>query len=324
MKPQRLLVAGLLLAALVLAAVLWLAPRLGRSPALSGYVEGEPLYLASPVAGRVDEVLVQRGDRVTAGQRLFVVDPAQLRGQRDQAQAEVAAAQAQAADARKGQRPVELAVFDANVAAAEAAVRDAAAILRRVRPLVQQGYYAKARLDDAQASYDGAVAQLAAARKQRQAAALGAREDQIRAADSRVSQAGAALGAAQARLSDIAPLAPGAALVEDVFFQQGEWAGANQPILALLPDDRVRLRFFVPETALAAYKVGDQVKFSCTGCAAGLTARINFISPRPEFTPPVIYSRETRDRLVFMVEAMPSARLNPGQPVDVEPLEPRR
>ncbi|HEY9236459.1 MAG TPA: biotin/lipoyl-binding protein, partial [Phenylobacterium sp.] len=120
MKPQRLLVAGLLLAALVLAAVLWLAPRLGRSPALSGYVEGEPLYLASPVAGRLDEVLVQRGDRVTTGQRLFVVDPAQLRGQRDQAQAEVAAAEAQAADARKGQRPVELAVFDANVAAAEA------------------------------------------------------------------------------------------------------------------------------------------------------------------------------------------------------------
>ncbi len=320
MKPQRLLVAGLLLTAAVLVTVLWAVPRLARTSVLSGYVEGEPLYLASPVAGRVDQMLVQRGDKVAAGQRLFVVDPAQLRGARDQAGAEVAAAEAQADDARKGQRPVELAVFDANVAAAEATARDAAAVLNRVRPLVRQGYYAKARLDDAQAAYDAAVAQVAAAKRQRQAASLGAREDQIRAADSRVAQASAALSAAEARLADVAPVAPGAARVEDVFFQQGEWAAANQPILSLLPDDRVRLRFFVPEPEISAYRVGSVVKFSCDGCPAGLTAKVSFISPRPEFTPPVIYSREARDRLVYMVEARPSARLNPGQPVDVQPL----
>ncbi|WP_312163539.1 HlyD family efflux transporter periplasmic adaptor subunit [Phenylobacterium sp.] len=321
MKPQRLLVVALLLVALALVAALWAFPRLHRTPALSGYVEGEPLYLASPVAGRVDQMLVQRGDRVAAGQKLFVVDPSQLQGARDQASAEVAAAQAQAADARKGQRPVELAVFDANLAAAEAAARDAASALRRVRPLVEKGVYAKARLDDAQAAYDAATAQVAAARRQRQAAALGAREDQIRAADSRVAQAGAALTAADARLSDVAPLAPGAARVEDVFFQTGEWAAANQPILALLPDDRIKLRFFVPQADVSAYRVGSQVKFACDGCPASLTAKVSYISPRPEFTPPVIYSRETRDRMVFLVEAVPSARLNPGQPVDVQPLE---
>ncbi|WP_374579774.1 biotin/lipoyl-binding protein, partial [Phenylobacterium sp.] len=214
MKPQRLLVPGLLLAAAVIVGVIWLVPRLTQPAVLSGYVEGEPLYLASPVSGRVDQMLVQRGDTVGAGQRLFVVDPSQLRGARDQAQAEVAAAQAQAADARKGQRPVELAVFDANLAAAEASLRDTEATLRRVRPLVQKGFYAKARLDDAQAARDAAAAQVAAARRQRQAAALGAREDQVRAADSRVAQAGAALDAAQARLSDIAPAAPAPARVE--------------------------------------------------------------------------------------------------------------
>lgn len=321
MKPQRLLVVALLLVAVALIVMLWAVPRLHRTPVLSGYVEGEPLYLASPVAGRVDQMLVQRGDQVAAGQKLFVVDPSQLQGARDQASAEVSAAQAQAADARKGQRPVELAVFDANVAAAEATLRDAEATLRRVRPLVDKGYYAKARLDDAQAARDAAAAQVAAARRQRQAAALGAREDQIRAADSRVAQAGAALTAADARLSDIAPLAPGPARVEDVFFQTGEWAAANQPILALLPDERIKVRFFVPQAAISAYKVGSQVKFACDGCQAGLTAKVTYISPRPEFTPPVIYSRETRDRMVFLVEALPSARLNPGQPVDVQPLE---
>lgn len=321
---QRLLVIGLLLVAAVLVAVLWVFPRLHRSPVLSGYVEGEALYLASPVAGRVDQMLVQRGDEVAAGQKLFVVDPSQLQGARDQASAEVSTAQAQAADARKGQRPVELAVFDANVAAAEATLRDAEATLRRVRPLAEKGFYAKAQLDDAQAARDAAAAQVVAARRQRQAAALGAREDQIRAADSRVAQADAALVAAQSRLTDIAPLAPSAARVEDVFFQTGEWAAANQPILALLPDDRIKVRFFVPQADASTYKIGSVVKFACDGCPAGLTAKVNFISPRPEFTPPVIYSREARDRMVFLVEAVPSARLNPGQPVDVQPLEPAK
>jgi HlyD family secretion protein len=136
-----------------------------------------------------------------------------------------------------------------------------------------------------------------------------------------VSEAQAGLSGAAARLSDVAPLAPSAARVEDVFFQQGEWAPANQPILSLLPDERIKVRFFVPERSLSAYRVGRTVSFGCDGCAKGLTARIAYVSPRPEFTPPVIYSREARDRLVYLIEARPSARLNPGQPVDVEPLK---
>ncbi len=319
MKPKPL-VAGLLLGAAALVAMLYFAPRLSHPRTLNGYVEGEPLYLAAPVSGRVDRMLVRRGDRVAAGQALFVVDPSQLKAQRDQAEADVAAASAQAQDARKGQRAVELAVFDANIAAAEARARDAAADLRRIRPLVQKAIYAPARLDDAQAAYQAAQAQVTAARRQRDAAALGGREDQIRAADSRVRQASAVLAAADARLGDIAPTAPDGARVEEVFFQEGEWATANQPILALLPDERIKLRFFVPEREIAAYRPGGTVKFSCDGCAQGLTAQIANVSPRPEFTPPVIYSREARDRLVYMVEARPSARLNPGQPVDVQPI----
>jgi HlyD family secretion protein len=320
MTPQRLLIAGLILAGATLVAVLLIVPNLGKTHVLSGYVEGEQLYLASPVSGTVKQVLVQRGDRVAAGQRVFVVDPQQLAAARDQAGAEVAAAQAQAQDARKGQRPVELAVFEANIAAAQARARDAEAILRRTAPLVAKGIYAPARLDDAKSAAEAARAEVVAARRQRDAAALGSREDQIRAADSRVRESQAGLAAADARLRDIAPPAPGAARVEDTFFQPGEWVSANQPIVSLLPDDRIKLRFFVPEKTLAAYRPGGVVHFACDGCAASLTARITFISPRPEFTPPVIYIREARDRLVYMVEARPSVLLNPGQPVDVTPL----
>lgn len=320
MKPQRILVAALVVTAAAIASLVIWVPRMGAPKTLSGYVEGEPLYLAAPVAGTVRQVSVMRGQDVAAGQALFVVDPAQVRAQADQAQAEVAAAEAQALDARKGQRPAELAVFDANIAAAEARARDARADLRRIQPLVRQGWYAPARLDDAKAATDAAEAQVRAARKQRDAAALGSREDQVRAAEARVAQARAAMTGASARLAEVAPRAPAKARVEDVFFHPGEWAPANQPILSLLPDERIKLRFFVPEKDLSAYRIGRSVRFACDGCAKGLSARIEFVAPRPEFTPPVIYSREARDRLVYLVEARPGVRLNPGQPVDVEPL----
>lgn len=324
MNRQRLLVGVLLVVAVAIVASLILIPRFARPATLTGYVEGEPLYMAAPIAGTVTAMYVARGDEVKAGANLFVVDPQQAVSARDQAAAETAAAQAQALDARKGQRPVELAVLEANIAAAEARARDAQAQLRRVSTLAAKGFESKAALDDAKASAQAAEAQAAAARRQRDAATLGARTDQIRAADARVQQAQAGLQGAAARLNDIAPKAPGAARVEDVFFQQGEWAPANQPILSLLPDSRIYVKFFVPERSLAAYAPGKVVRFSCDGCARGLTARITYLSPRPEFTPPVIYSRDSRDRLVYQAHALPSVRLNPGQPVDVVPLEPVR
>ena len=324
MNRQRLLIMVLLLAAAALIAGLLLVPRFGRTETLSGYIEGEPLYLAAPVAGTVRAVYVERGAEVKAGAPLFVVDPQQPRAQRDQAAAELAAAQAQAQDARKGQRPTELAILDANVAAAQAQARDADAQYRRTQELAAAGVNSRAQLDSARGAAHAADAQLAAARRQRDAAALGSREDQIRAADARVRQAEASLSGAEARLGDIAPKAPSPARVEDVFYQAGEWANANQPILSLLPDDKIWVRFFVPEAALSAYRIGRVIRFSCDGCAGGMTAKIAYVSPRPEFTPPVIYSREARDRLVYLVQARPSVRLNPGQPVDVEPLEPDR
>ena len=324
MTPQRLIIAGLALAALALASFLFLAPKFKHVATLSGYVEGEPLYLASPVSGMLTELKIQRGDRVAGGEALFVIDPRQLTAAQAQAEQELKAAQAQAADARKGQRPVELAAFDASVAAAQAQLRDAENTYNRIAPLVRSGIYAPARLDDARSARDTAAANLKAAMDHRTAAALGQREDLVRAADAKVSQASAGLSAAAARVTDLAPVSPGPARVEDVFYQRGEWVAANQPVAALLPDEKITIRFFVPEREISAYLVGKTVHFACDACPAGLTARITYVSPTPEFTPPVIYSLESRDRLVFLVEARPDhpERLPPGLPVDVTPLMP--
>ena len=122
MKPQQILIGALLLSAAGLGAFLAFGGGQESGNVLSGYIEGEPLYPASPVAGRLVALGVQRGDVVGAGATFFSVDPAQTQAARDQALAEAEAAKSLAADAQRGQRPAELGVIEAQLAHA---VKDA-------------------------------------------------------------------------------------------------------------------------------------------------------------------------------------------------------
>ncbi|HST37125.1 MAG TPA: HlyD family efflux transporter periplasmic adaptor subunit [Allosphingosinicella sp.] len=319
MKPQRLVV--LILAGLALLFIAWrlLTPSFAAPETYSGYIEGETLYLSAASAGRVEGLAVRRGQRVPAGMRLFLIEPGQQVAQGQQAAAELEAARAQAVDARRGQRPPEIAILEADRDAAEAAAREARIALNRADALVRRGIYARVRLDEARAAYQNAASRVEAARRRIEVATLGQREEQVRAADARVAQASARVSETGARLDTLSPIAPSAGRIEEVFYQRGEYAAANQPVVALIPDDRIYVRFFVPERAVAAYRPGARIRFRCDGCPDDLMATITFVSPRPEYTPPIIYSREARDRLVFMIEARPEngARLTPGLPVDV-------
>lgn len=308
----------------VIGVLVWqLFLRGGEARILTGYIEGERVYLAAPVSGSVAALYVREGQRVAAGGRTFLIDPSIQRAQAEGAAAAVGAAEARAEDLRKGQRAEELSVFDAEMQAALAAERVAEADYSRIEPLVRRGIYAPARMDQVRAARDAARAQTAAVRRRREVATLGAREDALRQAEQQAAQAEGGLSEAEARLGQLAPVAPGAARVEEIFYRPGEWAAANAPILALLPDREVKLVFFVPEAEMARYRPGRTVSFSCDGCAMQGRARITWVSARPEFTPPILYSKGSRDRLVYRVEALPAnaATLNPGLPVDVSPLE---
>jgi len=107
--------------------------------------------------------------------------------------------------------------------------------------------------------------------------------------------------------------------VQQVYFRPGELVPAGRPIVALLPPGNLKVRFYVPESVLPQLAYGDVVKVGCDGCAADVTARISFIASSAEFTPPVIYSREERSKLVFLIEALPEKpqELRVGQPIDV-------
>ncbi len=134
--------------------------------------------------------------------------------------------------------------------------------------------------------------------------------------------ASAALRQSEWRREQKQQRAPVDAQVADTYFRPGEYVGAGQPVLSLLPPANIKARFFVPEAEVGRIKTGDAVQLSCDGCGAPIAARISRIAPQPEYTPPVIYSNAQRAKLVFMAEARPAPqdapRLKPGQPLDVQ------
>jgi HlyD family secretion protein len=152
-------------------------------------------------------------------------------------------------------------------------------------------------------------------------ARLAARPDEIAAARAEAQAARAALAQAQWRLGQKAVAAPVAGAVQDRLYQPGEFVPAGNPVVVLLPPENLKLRFFVGEPELAKVKTGQAVRASCDGCGAEIPATIHFVSTQAEYTPPVIYSRENRAKLVYLVEARvaakDAARLHVGQPVEV-------
>jgi HlyD family secretion protein len=286
---------------------------------LQGYIEGEYVYVATPVAGRLATLHVERGAQVAAATPLFQLDRASEEPGRDAAAARLLRAEATLADLRKGKRPSELASIEAQLAQAQAMLELAEAELERRERLVASNVASREAVDQARATYERDRARVAELQAELETAHLGARADEIQAAEAEVTAARAQLAEAEWRLDQMSQAAPQAGVVVDTLYRTGEWVEAGAPVVSLLPPENVKVRFFVPEPRLGAIAIGDEVRVSCDACAPDLSAVISYIAPNAEYTPPVIYSREMRAKLVYLVEAKPRrpAALRPGQPVDV-------
>jgi len=221
-----------------------------------GYVEGEFVYVASPLAGQLEILSVQRGQQVTTGQPLFALDETAEKAAREQIEAALVLSEAELARQEK--------LFGTGVAATQD--------LDRARSTRDQD---RRRLTQTDWSFD----------QKKQAA-------------------------------------PQSGLVYDTLFRQGEWIPAGKPVVVLLPPQNIKVRAFVPETRIGSIRYGDTAQVTVDGVKDPFLGKVSYISPRAEYTPPVIYSRESRAKLVFMVESVfdpgASANLHPGQPVDVE------
>ncbi|MGE5088172.1 MAG: HlyD family secretion protein [Candidatus Levyibacteriota bacterium] len=285
-----------------------------------GYVEGEYVRVASPLSGTLTRLAVERGAQVAAGAPLFALEDEQERAARAEAEARMHQAQASLADLEKGRRPPEVAAVRAQLAQAQASLAQSEADLVRTRKLVADRFLPPQQQDAAVAARDRDRARVAELDEQVRIANLPARSDAIAAARAEVKAAGDALAQAQWRIDQKSQAAPVAGLVDDTLYRPGEWVAAGAPVVSLLPPGNVKVRFFVPEAQLSTVRTGDAVSVHCDGCAHDIAARVRFIAPQAEYTPPVIYSRENRAKLVYLVEArpdVPDPALHPGLPVEV-------
>lgn len=287
-----------------------------------GYAEGDYVLIASPYAGSLESLKVARGQTVERDAELFTLEQGNEAAQKHEAEDRLRAAQATLENLRKGQRAPELEALQAEAQQAEAARKLSEDQYKRSKELFDSGFIPSAGLDEAQANLARDRARAAQAQAQiRVARQSVGRSGEIAAAQAQIDAAKAVVVQAEWKLAQKAQRAPQAGLVQDTFYVQGEWVPAGKPVISLLPPGNIRLRFFVPETVVGQLRTGQSIEARCDGCAAPVRATISYISPQAEFTPPVIYSKESRAKLVFLIEATPAPadalKLKPGLPVDV-------
>ena len=242
-----------------LAAVLALALALAgcnspHPPTYQGWVEAELIFVAPDEVGRIETLTVREGDSIEKGKLVFSVD-----------------ADLQLAD----------------VAMAEASVKNAQIVYDRAVALLKTSSGMQKSVDDGEAA--------------------------LRTAQAR-------LNSAQTRLTRRKVYSPVTGTIQQLYYRGGELVPAGRPVVAILPPGNLKIRFFVNEATLPKLKLGDPVTVLCDGCDPDITAKISFIARTSEFTPPVIYSLDERSKLVFLIEARTAdrpERLRVGQPVSV-------
>lgn len=287
----------------------------------NGYAEADHVRLAAPVAGTLVKLYLNRGDRVEANAPAFILEQENERAAREETAFRVRQAQAQLENLEKGKRPDEVNALREQFNQAQAAQRLSASSLQRQLKLLADKFIAPAAVDEARAAEQRDSARMNEMRAQLRLAQLGARSDEIQAARESLKAAQAQLAQADWVLAQKTQRIPVRSEVADVLYREGEFVPAGAPVVSLLPPQNIKLRFFVPELLLGALRTGQEVTVHCDGCASDLQAKISYVSSTPEYTSPLIYSKETRSSLVFMIEARPAAgqavALHPGQPVEV-------
>lgn len=286
-----------------------------------GYVEGEYLLVSAPIGGRIESLSVARGMTVAADQQLFALDRTVEAAAVAEAKQRLRQAENRLADLSKGLRPSEIDAIKAQREQAQATFDLAKREYKRRELLLQQKAIAKEELDRTRTEMERSSAVVAQFDAELETARLGARQDALAAARAEVEAAGQRLTQATWSLDQKTQAAPRGGLVFDTFYTEGEFVPAAYPVVSLLPPGNVTIRFFVPEPVVGTLKPGQNVSVGFDGAQKPFLAAISYISPQAEYTPPIIYSQESRSHLVFMVEARVKAdeatALNPGQPVDV-------
>ena len=248
-----------------------------------GYIEGRYTYMTTSVSGVLNKIAVARGDQVKKGDTLAVLE--------EQPESDLYNAAVENLEE-------SLAARDAIAAN----LQYAKLTYERYKVLVPQRAIQQAQLDNAKSLYEATVAQLAQA-------------------NANATSTAAALSQSKWMKEQKILIAPVDAIVFDTYYRLGEYTVANQAILSLLAPQDIKVIFYVSEPELSRLKLGNKISVQCDKCEKSYVGKISFISPSAEYTPPVIYSNETNEKLIYRIEAEFSPavayKMHPGQPVYV-------
>lgn len=289
---------------------------------VQGYIEGKFVRMAPPVSGQIETFLVAEGDKVSVGQDLFTLENKREVALRDAAKAQLERDREALENLQKSKRPEEIAASEAALEQAKATLKHSQLFLERQKKLAPTRFISQQQLDDAQAAYDRDAARVRELTANLALSHLPSRIDEIQAAESTVKASEANLQSQQWPVDQKHVKAPVEGVVFEKIYQRGEWVNAGSPVLTLLPINDTKVRFFVPQAALAKLQLKTKVLIKIDGREQSIEASVTFISPQAQYTPPFIYSNEQRAKFSYLIEAEPTQQdkegLHPGQPVDVE------
>lgn len=293
--------------------------RWNSQHSFQGYVEGENVYLAVPDSGVLKHLLVQRGDSVKQGQLLFQLDEDPQNLIVKQRESGLLQAQKILRDLQKPRRTQEIEAIQAQIDQTDAQLKLAEIRMKRIQILLVKGDISKDAYDEAVAVYNEQRKLKAQYESNLHLAQLGSRDELINAQQAQVTSLIAKLNEAKWHLEQKTMVAPYGGYIFDTYYREGEFVASQQPVLSLLPPQNVRIEFFIPVEQLGSVKRDQIISFSCYSCKNRSEAIISYISPEAEYIPPLVYSRENSEKLVFRIKARLKQpdQFKPGQPVTV-------
>jgi len=306
---------------LSMAALLVLGGCRDDSPKALGTLEYDRITVPAPAAERIVAIDVREGERVRSGQLLLRLEATRTQSATQAARAEVQRQQAAVSELEAGPRVEAIAQARAQLAAAQAQSRDAAAYYARLQPLGRRQLVAAADVDRARAASGNAQAQVRAATAALAELEHGTRREELAQGEA-VLQAAQAQAAAQAvTLEKLDVVAPRDAMVDSLPYRLGDQAPVGSPLAILLVGNAPYARVYIPERQRASVHVGDLLRVHVDGQSKTLNGRVRMIRSEPSFTPYYALTGEDAARLSYLAEVQldqNAARLPAGLPVQVD------
>ena len=307
-----------------------LSPSGTGALALQGNVEIRQVNLGFKVAGRIEKLAVDEGDKVGRGPDARLARKSLFRGRARRSARLARSGQGKLRKDESRNRPEDIAEAEATLVENQATLQNATQTLDRAQSLLNTASGTIKTYDDALGAQREAAARVDVAQHALDLMHAGFRVEDIEAARAQLAQQDAAVKVAERQLADADLIAPSSGVVESRAREVGSIVNVGEAVFVLSLTDPVWVRTYVSEPDLARVRPGMAVEVKPDSRdIPPMKGTIGFISTSAEFTPKTVETRELRTALVYRLRVVvedPNDVLRQGMPVTVNVIgaEPAR